>query len=580
MPATGYREITFNGGVLNDADGNAIPNIVVRVWAGPTGATSGQVGAFGSLIAQATDNTGGKVVRRLELAQENFARFAYWSNRENNAGSPIFFGNGDVIFGPAWSNDTVRILDKGSLPFSAQFRDDFGTARTVIRPEQADFWKGYTERNRPITLPAPSSMSNLASYASSGRLNFTAPNAGTETQVRMRIEFINVDIDNDGSATDPQDGFVRVYTLNATSTSPFLRGDQDADPASVTMRRALCGEWLTVSGVERFFTINAHENSTAIRTYLTSQNAGLFNNTTLNALAFRTSGTLSDSDVQAIMSRTGTTASNRSQCFMPGAPELNMGTGPVYGGTPTTFRATGDGIGTWMAYGGAIDARVLARRPTEAAYLFPLHRSVNPGARGVIHVTGTTGVSGLLVGRVTLRTTGSVVILDDIRYGTNPASTGRCVDVLGLLAEKDVVVADNLLNNQVDSYRGSTTQANRRLLDDSKDLTLHAVIMSLNTSFRVQNHTSGATAGNPCNGRDWGRGCLMLLGGLIQEARGPVGTSIGTGFIKQYTYDRCANLRPPPYFPTTGRFIDNRYMEIDPVGFDIGAMMARLTPAP
>jgi len=477
----------------------------------------------------------------------------------------------------------VRIFSRGALPFAAQFRDDFGTARIVIQPGEADFWKGYTQNMKPIALPAPAALADLAGYATSGRLNFTAPNAGNETQVRMRIEFVNVDIDNDGSATDPQDGFIRVYTLNAASTAGWLRGDQDADPATLTQRRALCGEWLTVNGVERFFTINAHEGviSSSIRTYLTAQNAATFSTANLNTLLFKTGATvLTDAEVQAIMSRTGSIASNRSQCFLPGAPELTMGTATPYGGTPTTFRSTGDGIGTWMAYGGAIDPRVTARRPLEAAFLFPLHRSVNPGARGVIHVTGTTGVSGLLVGRVTLRTTGTTVILDDIRYGTNPATTGRCVDVLGLLSQKDVVVADNMLNDQVDSFRGSTAQSNRRLLDDTKDLTVHAVVMTMGTSFRVENFSAGATSGNVCNGRDWGRGCLMLLGGLIQEARGPVGTTAGTGFIKQYTYDRCANLRPPPYFPTTGRYLDNRYMEIDPVGFDIATMMARLTPAP
>ncbi|MDZ7630862.1 MAG: hypothetical protein U5K74_05755 [Gemmatimonadaceae bacterium] len=57
MPETGYREITFNGGVLKDAAGAPIPGVTVRTWAGPTGATSGQFGAFGSVIAEAKDQT-------------------------------------------------------------------------------------------------------------------------------------------------------------------------------------------------------------------------------------------------------------------------------------------------------------------------------------------------------------------------------------------------------------------------------------------------------------------------------------------------------------------------------------------
>ena len=586
MPATGYREITFDGGVLRDAAGAIIPGERVRVWVGLSGATSGQFGAFGSVIAEATDQTGGKVVRRLELAQENFARFAYWSNRETNGGGPISFGGGDVIFGPTWSNDTVRILNRGANPFAAQFRDDFGTARVVVQPDQADFWKGYGQNMKPIAMPAPAALGALAGYATLGRMNFVAPSNGDETTVRMRIEFVNVDIDNDGSNTDPQDGFFRVYRLNGSTATAYLRGDADAFTGTLTgtftRRQELCGEWLTVNGTERFFTARAHSNSSAVRTWLNAQTPAVFTNANLDLLNFKGVGVnITGTELQAILSRTGAIATSRSQCFLAGAPELNQPIVAPFGSTSANFvAAPTDGWGTWQLYTGVIDPRVTARRGAEAPYLVPLHRSVNTGARGVINVDGTVGVSGLLVGRVTLRSTGTTVILDDVRYGTNPATTGRCVDVLGILSERDVVVADNMLNNQVDGLAGSNAAANRRILDDTKDLTLHAVIMSMSTSFRVQNSNSGPTTGSTCSGRDWGRGCLLLLGGLIQEARGPVGTSGGTGYVKQYSYDRCANLRPPPYFPTTGRYLDNRYMEVDPVTFNIATLMSRLTPAP
>jgi hypothetical protein len=575
MPNTGYREITFNGGVLKDASGAAIPGVNVKVWAGPTGATSGQFGAFGSIIAQATDLTGGKVVRRLELAQENFARFAYWSNKENRSGTPLWFNSGDVIFGPTWSNDTIRIALKGALPFAAQFRDVVGTAKIIIQPGEADWWKGYSQNMAPIALPAVSSLSNLAAYATSGRMNFTAPSNGDESTVRMRIEFVNVDIDNDGADTDPQDGFIRVYTLN-NNNPRWIRADQETAPTDMGLRKALCGEWITVNGQERFFSAAAHEIP-AIRSWLNNapQNIPL---PVLTGLNF-TNSAITATSLKSILSRP------KSQCFLGGAPELNAilpaSPGGPFGGTPLTFTVA-DTAGTWRLYGGTIDPRVTAKRGLEAPYLIPLHRSLNPGARGVIHVDGTTGVSGVVVGRVTLRTTGSIIVLDDIKYGTNPTSTGRCVDVLGLLAEKDVVVADNMLNDQtdVDAATGATSW---RLMDDTKDLTLHAVVMALDKSFRVEKYDQGQTTGNPCIGTERGRGCLYLLGGIIQEARGAVTTfsaSAGTGFLKQYSYDRCANLRPPPYFPTTGRYLDNRYMEVDPVTFNIATMMTRLTPLP
>jgi hypothetical protein len=47
-----------------------------------------------------------------------------------------------------------------------------------------------------------------------------------------------------------------------------------------------------------------------------------------------------------------------------------------------------------------------------------------------------------------------------------------------------------------------------------------------------------------------------------------------TGWNPQWTYDRCDGIKPPPYFPTTGRYYKNRYYEIDPVGFDVASWFA------
>jgi hypothetical protein len=60
---------------------------------------------------------------------------------------------------------------------------------------------------------------------------------------------------------------------------------------------------------------------------------------------------------------------------------------------------------------------------------------------------------------------------------------------------------------------------------------------------------------------------------------GTTGGSNGTtGYVKAYSYDRCAATNPPPYFPTTGRFTDNRYFEINPVGFSAPTLYQSLTP--
>ena len=101
--------------------------------------------------------------------------------------------------------------------------------------------------------------------------------------------------------------------------------------------------------------------------------------------------------------------------------------------------------------------------------------------------------------------------------------------------------------------------------------------MALNTAFRVQNYGTGPSSALNCQGRAVGRGCLYLTGGIIQQARGPVGLSSGQGYAKEYSYDRCAATNPPPYFPTTGRFTDNRYFEINPIGFNVTTLFADIT---
>jgi len=103
-------------------------------------------------------------------------------------------------------------------------------------------------------------------------------------------------------------------------------------------------------------------------------------------------------------------------------------------------------------------------------------------------------------------------------------------------------------------------------------------MMALNESFFVENWTGGPNNASDCGTTDWGRGCLYLTGGLIQERRGAVGTTGGTGYLKRYSYDRCVVQIPPPYFPTTGRFLDNRYTEIDPARFDVAQLFASLAP--
>ena len=121
-------------------------------------------------------------------------------------------------------------------------------------------------------------------------------------------------------------------------------------------------------------------------------------------------------------------------------------------------------------------------------------------------------------------------------------------------------------------------------MDDARDFYLHAIVMTLDKSLLVENVGSGPTSVLQCGGTWIGRGCIYQTGGIIASNRDLSAVNQGggaiSGFLKQRTYDRCATKAAPPYFPTTGRFEDNRYYEIDPVRFSVANLFNSLRPTP
>ena len=557
LPDSLYATLLSNAPIVG-ADGIELPGIRVNLYAGPSGSTSGQFGRFASVVAEARDAGGARYVRRLELNQESFAKYAYFSNRETNNGTTIYFGNGDNLWGPVWSNDIISI-NSGR----ATFNDEVGTAQYINGVANGTFRKGYSIYQKPIALPDNSVLAKLPAYAALGGLSFLAPNTGTEKQALARLEFVALDLNMDGDSSDVDEGFVRVYIANA-GNEKWLRGDY---PVSGIVNDGIsCGDWHMRNGALRFYPANIH-NTAWFRTHM---QVPAPSGPGMTATAANNEG---NATLTTIMQHAN------SRCFPGGDPNLVAaalnGTGaPVADrerpGSDTTFYAT-DRYGRWLQYPGPADPRLGVLRRSDAQYLFPLHRSLNPGSKGVIYVAGTVGVSGVVRGRITLYASGNVVLLDDLRYSENPAA-GRCLDMLGLIAARDIIVADNAPNTPAlvgGAYRN---------LDDTNYLTLHGVMMAVSTAFRVEDYNTGPTNANGCGASASGRGCLFLTGGVIQESRGAVGLSTGQGFVKRYSYDRCAAIQPPPYFPTTGRFIDNRYVETDPVRFDVERLFRALTP--
>ncbi len=190
------------------------------------------------------------------------------------------------------------------------------------------------------------------------------------------------------------------------------------------------------------------------------------------------------------------------------------------------------------------------------AKIFLLYRGYNTNTKGVIYAGGTIGISGVVGGDVTLYTPNTWSFSTTYGYANDPAK-GLCIDILGTISGQNTYGRQQRQHAAGHQYGGALLIG----LDDTPDLNLNAVIMALGTSFTVENYNSGPTNALTCGTSTDGHGCLYLTGGLIQNNRGPVGLTSGQGYVKRYSYDRCAGLNPPPYFPTTGRFFDNRYYD-------------------
>lgn len=154
---------------------------------------------------------------------------------------------------------------------------------------------------------------------------------------------------------------------------------------------------------------------------------------------------------------------------------------------------------------------------------------------GVIFVdNGTAYIKGLIKGKYTLGCSGTqnnrgkVYIEDDITYSSDPRTNPFSQDMFGIVAKRNVLIKDNAANQ-------------------SGDINIMASIYSESEGFAAQNYQTRPAAG-----------AIKLLGGIIQNNRGAVGTfsgnNISTGYAKRYRYDERLRVLSPPFFPGTGMY--------------------------
>ena len=514
FPTTGYTTLE-NRVAVRDAEGRVIPGLWRSVYVGPVGNRTGQFGNFGNIVSIAGDRGRDRVIRRTDITEESFAKYAYFTNVEP---ANIAFGSGDYLTGPVHSNDNLEIYASG-----ATFQGPVSTHGEIVNARAASFLAGVTEGASFIPMPTTRQLNELRERAQEGGASFSGSNGGTEGQARVRIEFVAVNIDGEPGTTGEDEGFFKVYVLNndnGTNREWLVADLPNLDPDDfTTAANRNCGYRNAAGAFVRVDTMTA--------------------------------GTASQSrDRRRDALRRGTRA-----CHLGGANALNA----------NGQFAANDGRGTWQPYGGAVDPRVVAAvGAAEAAVLHPLSHDLNPDFKGVIYVHHKVVVSGTVRGRVTLAARNNIIIGDDLVYATDPGA-GTCADMLGLFSGTDILVADNMINTPQDpDWNVRTTY--EELPGDER---LNAVLLALD-QFYVENFDQGPGSGQACDGTQRGRGCLRLAGGIIQETRGAVGQTNGNGYVKRYGYDACAAQHPPPYFPTTGKFRRVGVYEVDPTGFELG----------
>ena len=540
-PETGYVTLA-TAAPVTDVLGNTVPNVVRSIYVGPDGITGGQYGVYGTIISTVRDTFGNQVVRRLQINQESFAKFAYFTNTEGT----IQFANNDQIRGPVHSNDQIRINSSG-----ATFFDQVTTSASSILGESNATFMGPAPKKSvvPIALPTTAAFPALQSRAASASMSFASNlNGNSPGEASLRIEFVALDLNGDGDSTDTNEGFIRLYQDNLRPW--YVTGTLSGNPGPNTdiRRSPNCGAALAATNA-RF------------RTAADTNFAGAPSPPTGAA---------------RVTAATTLLQSGSRRCYLGGDPRLTAVNWPTVAAADWAA-VVGDWPGTgrgWMprplGMGAPTTVAAFTNRP-DNAYLWPINREYNPAWQGVIYVTGKVALSGVVNAKVTVATPNTIVIADDLRSAVDPGSAGAadCAVILGLFAGTDILVANNTLNapqqiGGVNPYR---------TYDETTQEDIHAVLLALNI-FGAESYDTGPSSGEACGAVNNGRGCLNLNGGVIQNTRGAVGLVDGHGYVKRYSYNACAATDPPPYFPTTGRFVRNRIYELDPKGFNVASWFA------
>lgn len=614
LPDTSYVQLDA-GRTLTDAQGQNIPRVLVNTYVGYTGDTVGRFGNFVTILSSAYDAGGTRHVRRLDLAAESFSRYAMFTN---SWPAGLAYGTGEFIRGRSHSNGNWGSTGNPGPTY-------FDTVSAVGTISGTANYSGITPVPGAAVIPFPtvSKLAQLATYATQGNLNFApvtgnfakltyngtdvSGTANAQAYRATRVEFVTVDAAGDGQIGE-EDGMIRVFDLAQGIDTARIRVDLPGNPVAINniVLQNQCGAMFTIAGRQEFFPIatmrqawvrNRIVNSTfptvtmaQANTFDPSTRAGVV---AISSLA--TARCFPVGSPYLLLTERLVDAVNCGQTFpnpANGAP-YTWAAGPTcgaavdYGGQDTTFtvaprtcvvdvsnangRCTAGAtnaavtLGTWRTVPAAIQLPALpaaVRQAAEQPYLFPLTKPYNLSSKGVIYFSaGPVYTSGVMRGYVTLYVLGGVGLIDDLTYDVDPGAA-LCRNFLGIIARDNIMIADDAMNRPKD------INTNVGYLMGTPHFTLHGITMSLTGTVGVENF-AGSIQTNPsitCGaGNTTSGGCINQTGGVIEQVITATYAGNGTGLRENRTVDPCQKTnRKPPFFPETGRYLDNKYFEIDP----------------
>ena len=584
LPLNSYTTLA-SGVAVKDAYGNTLPRINLSLYVGRTGgrtggaATAGQYGSnFASALSVISDARGAVAARRLLLTQESWGKFAV---AINNWSGGAKYGCGESVNGPFFSNNSLKLQTGCGSGSGTLFASTVDVVGSINGAGSGRFTLGYQTGVPAITWPTAARINLMQQYAqdadaAGGDYDLTSLTNGS-TVPGLRIEFVTIDVNGNG-VIDWDEGFMRVWVPSRNS---------DSVPDYTTARRwdANGGAINTASDPNM-----TSPNCGAVMKVMTADGADSLYFHTAAMMYAQTKLRASTSEATDSTRKLLSLPSHR--CYLGGDPKLFPTPGPTWNlgarDTLTPDSLVTRSMGWWKKRRSGSWPGLATVRGGDKAYLIPL--GANPNFKGVVFVSGDVALSGRLRGRVSVFATGNIVMADDLLYqqppGTNCDVTG---DIFGAIATKDVVIEDN--NLQTPFYVNNKVYGG---FDDTNDANYNMFFLAAGNGGSTGNWYGEGVSGAPRESgtsnpgfpswsttanSNWDQsaineqcggaavnGCVRVTGGLAQ-GRVDYATyyTNGYGWAEAHTYDKCGAVNPPPYFPTTGRFIASRYFELDPV---------------